>query len=404
MKWVLSALLGCVLAASSAAAAPSVTDREMKVFPPEFKDVKDPVTGAQLRFITTATSKDDNLYFHQRSWFSDGSVILFVSDRADGGIMGYIAATGELVAFEPELRNVCATAGGGKPCVFFLRKGGIVVEATLDIKPSADPAKKPSNVIAHERIICTLPAATGEFEISESCDNKTLAVGNTAWTHMKGAGIVLIDEDSGENRDLCAIDPDLHYGGHLQWSITDPHKLSFAAIKSRLWMVDTRDGKPVNIYHEWPGELVTHEAWWVNDTMLFCGGTHPMPTQDPSVKLLDPKTGVVRIVGAGAWWEGATAEQLAKVNWWHSDGSDDGRWVVADNWYGDIRLWEGTTTRPRPLTYGHRTYGKGDHPHVGFDRAGKQVIFTSMMLGDANVCIATIPQEWQDANPAPAAK
>jgi hypothetical protein len=391
-----------MVAASSAVAGPAATARELTVYAPEFKDMKDPATGADLRFITTDAGKDNNLYFHQRSWFSDGSVILFISDRPGGGVMGYLTETGEIIAFDPELGNVCTTAAVDHPALFMVRKGGVVVEITLDIRPSAAPDKERSKVTAHERVLCTLPAATGSFEINENCNGKTLAIGNTAWTHMKGPGIVLVNEKSGKIRDLCAIDPELQYGGHVQFSHTDPHKLSFAAVKSRLWVVDTREGKPVNVYHEWPGELVTHEEWWVDDQILFCGGTHPMPTQDPSVKVLNPRTGEVRIIGAGAWWEGATAPELAKVNWWHSDGSDDGRWVVADNWHGDIRLWEGTTTRPRPLTYGHRTYGKGDHPHVGFDRAGKQVIFTSHLLGDPNVCVATIPQEWQEANPGPA--
>ena len=43
------------------------------------------------------------------------------------------------------------------------------------------------------------------------------------------------------------------------------------------------------------------------------------------------------------------------------------------------------------------TYGHGTHPEVGWDRRGEQVIFASHMLGDVNVCVATIPKAWQDA-------
>ena len=76
-----------------------------------------------------------------------------------------------------------------------------------------------------------------------------------------------------------------------------------------------------------------------------------------------------------------------------------GRWVAADNWHGDIMLFEGKTSRPRLLTAGHRTYGKGEHPHVGWDRAGRQVVFTSHLLGSPDVCVATVPEAWQDALP-----
>jgi hypothetical protein len=34
---------------------------------------------------------------------------------------------------------------------------------------------------------------------------------------------------------------------------------------------------------------------------------------------------------------------------------------------------------------------------VGWDRQGKQVIFASHKLGNVDVCVATIPQAWQDA-------
>jgi hypothetical protein len=112
------------------------------------------------------------------------------------------------------------------------------------------------------------------------------------------------------------------------------------------------------------------------------------------------KTGTVRVVGTGAWWADGTPETISRYNWWHADGSDDGRWIVADNWHGDIMLFEGKTTRPRLLTGNHRTYGKGNHPHVGFDRAGKSVVFASHLLGDENVCVATIPEAWQRENPS----
>jgi len=62
-------------------------------------------------------------------------------------------------------------------------------------------------------------------------------------------------------------------------------------------------------------------------------------------------------------------------------------------------LFEGKTTRSHLLTAGHRTYGHGEHPHVGFDRASKQVVFTSEMLGNPDICVATIPQDLQDKNP-----
>jgi hypothetical protein len=61
----------------------------------------------------------------------------------------------------------------------------------------------------------------------------------------------------------------------------------------------------------------------------------------------------------------------------------------------DIR--EGKTTRPHLLTAGHRTYGQGEHPQVGWDRKGDKVVFGSHLLGNLNVCVATIHKARQDA-------
>lgn len=59
------------------------------------------------------------------------------------------------------------------------------------------------------------------------------------------------------------------------------------------------------------------------------------------------------------------------------------------------------TTRRYLLTAGHRTYGHGEHPHVGWDRQGERVVFTSNRLGNADVCVATIPREWQQRQTPP---
>src|SRR5690349_17936630 len=73
--------------------APSANSNEKKypleVLPPEHKRMADPKTGAELLFLTTAPEDDSNLYFHERSWLEDESVILFNSSRVKGGLMGY---------------------------------------------------------------------------------------------------------------------------------------------------------------------------------------------------------------------------------------------------------------------------------------------------------------------------
>jgi len=379
---------------------------DLKVFPPEHKKMTDPVSGAELTFLTTAPSKETTLYFHERSWLADGSVILFYSDRRDGGLMGYITQTGELIQLA---KLKCATAAALDNRIYGVRNDQ-VIEMSLTIAPPQSPNER-STVTATERVVCDLPKGLHTTALNASCDGMQLACGvdgkkskptvaaDGTTTPVK-SGVLVIGITDGKFRMLCEIPDTVGYEGHVQWSRTNPNLISLAGLTERLWIVDVRDGVMRNPYPQREKELVTHESWWVDDQLLFCGGMHPAPLEDSHVKVLNITTGQVRIIGEGCWWPGATRSELAKRNWWHASGSADGRWVVADNWHGDIMLFEGSTTRPHLLSSGHRTYGKGEHPHVGWDRVGKQVIFASEMLGDANICVATIPAALQQLNAA----
>jgi hypothetical protein len=388
-------LLVCITYAAHGQPASGPFD--LHVFPPEHKAVTDPQTGIELLFLTTNPASDRNLYFHEQSWLADSSMILFTSGRENGGAMAYLVATGELLRLTTPNGGLGAiTAAVSRNSVFGLR-GNTVVEMSLASVISSDVSAAPSEVTAEERVICTLCDVVAKTALNESCDGRYLSLGVEHTGATPGPGIIIIDVKSGAVQALCRLDGAAEFASHVQWSRTNPNLLSFAGSPQRLWAVDIRNGVPRCVYIQQEDELATHESWWVEDQILFCGGTHPKPTEDSHVKVLDIHSGQVRIVGAGSWWAGAVPHEVAKENWWHAAGSANGRWVVADNWHGDISLFEGHTTRERELTLGHRTYGKGTHPHVGWDRRGEQVIFASHTLGDENVCVATIPRAWQES-------
>lgn len=374
---------------------------ELRVLPAERVITTDPDTGAELTYLTTHPGRDVNFYFHEWSWLSDQSMILFYSDREQPGmLMGYLTATGELVCLTtPSGAIGSATAAVDRPSVYGVR-GREILELAIRVEPSPDPARTPSRVWGTERVVAAVPEGM-MGPLNPNSDGTLLAVGTTDKDTPKQVLIKTINTATGECRTACIISPEIEFAYHVQWNHKVPYLLSFAALGRRLNIVDIRDGQIRRPYVEWPGELVTHEHWWGEDQMLFCGGLHPKPTEDAHVKAVNIQTGQVRIIGAGSWWPDATPEQISKYNFWHCAGSNDERWVVADNWHGDITIFEAKTTRPHVLTKGHRTYGKGDHPHVGWDRRGEQVIFASYKLGDENVCIATIPKSLQEANPAP---
>ncbi|MGL6225492.1 MAG: hypothetical protein ACRC10_02570 [Thermoguttaceae bacterium] len=369
----------------------------LEVLPAQAKHRVDEVTGVSLLFLTDGTLASEALYFHERSFLCDNSVILFYAKSPFKGGMGYLTETGELVRLKSSdgVPLGQMTCGVNRPVIYAIAKNR-VLEISLEITVSDDPATQPSQVLAREREICQLPSSIGS--LNESCDGQYLAIGGTDPIEEGKTAVFIIDIQSGEVKRLCGMPKEATLGvSHLQWSITNPHLLSFANAPNRIWIVDRREGKPFAPYKQHSGELVTHEMWWKDDLLLFCGGTHPKPQEDGHVKTLNPHTGEVRIVGAGAWWSTATPLELAKYNFWHPCGSADGKWIVADNWHGDLTLFEGGTTRARLLTRGHRTYGEGTHPEPSWNPGGNQVIFSSHLLdGIVNTCVATVPADWAD--------
>ena len=375
---------------------------ELEVFPRQDMKHADAFTGVELTTLSVLLPAT-NLYFHQRSWLPDGSMIVFDSDR---GLMGYLCQTGELVVLEPGSQKFRdrPTVAATRNSVFAIR-GTDEIEFALDIDISADPGTVLSKVTATERVIARLSTFCphGCGKLNGSYDDTYLVTYNEPY-------ILTITVATGEVQRVCTIGPPIDWRSHVQSSRGPSNLLSFAGgpdwhtrgDPDRLWVVDPAEGVPRPVHHQIAGELVTHESWWVGDQILFCGAPPAVGFEDePSkremshVNVLDPRTGIVRILGAGNWWPEGTDAEVWKRNWWHCAGSDDGRWVVADTFHGDIVLFEGKTGRPRVLTTGHRTYGGGEHPHPSFDPTGSFVVFTSNRSGIGRVCVAKIPDEWR---------
>jgi hypothetical protein len=381
-----------------ARAATAANSFELTVMPPEHKRMVDPQTGAELLFLATGPGEDGSFYYEQRSWLADSSLILFHLGREKGGLTGYLTKTGELVRLTtPNGSFACVTAARDRKSFYGVQNGKLV-ELSLDIHITDQPGKVPSRVRGTERVICELGPVYRSVicALTESSDGKYLSVG--AGGGPEGAvHVLVVNVETGAIREVRRVlASDFH--GHIMFSLTNPNLLSYKGEKDTvLEVVDLRTNGTVYRQGFRPDvELATHHCWWVNDTITFCGGFHRGPNEDSDLKVINIYTGEIRIIGRGSWLPGATPSELAAYNWWHAAGHESGRWLAADNWHGDIGIFHGRTTRTYLLTKGHRTYGGGRHPEVGWDRKGEQVIFSSHMLGGVHVCVATIPRKWQD--------
>jgi hypothetical protein len=374
-----------------------------EILPSEQKIEIDPQSGAKIIFATTNPAKDWNLYFHDRGFLWDNQILLFNSQRFDRTeIMAYLVETGELVRL-----NSAKADPAGSPLasrkgdrLYVIRQGSIY---EWKLKISTQPK---TSVQITEKKLTDFPA--GMHQRSALAENSDATLLAFAYRNETENYVAVYDFAASAVRVVAKIDFKLD---HLQFHHHRPDILSFSRSyendsdvapkdpsvprHARFWFLNIHTGIPIPAFYQEPGELATHECWWVNDQITFVGGHHHEgDREDGHVKVLDLKTGEIRIIGAGAWWDEGTPFQLAQVNWWHASGSPDGKWVAADNWHGILALFNARTTEKKILTTGHRIYGGGLHLHAGWDLAGKMVEFTSNKLGNPDVCVGFIPENW----------
>jgi hypothetical protein len=324
-------------------------------------------------------------------------MMLFMSDRTGRReVHGYSADTGEILQLNQKNDGAAVTplASRQGDRIYIVRDNTILL---WSLNFTSGP---PTEVSITESKICDFPHGAVQFAgLNENCNADLLSFG---YILNNRHHIAVADIQSGETAVVAQLGYPVQ---HIQFSWDRPDLLSFARsygsdtapldseepAHARIWFVNVLTKTPVPAFYQQPGELVTHECWWRNDQITFVGGHRK---EEGHVKVLDIRSGEIRILGAGSWWQTGTNSELAMVNWWHAAGSPDGRWIAADNWHGIIALFNAKTTEMKILTQGHRTYGGGAHPHVGWDLSGGSVEFTSNKYGNPDVCIGIIPGDW----------
>lgn len=369
---------------------------EAEIYPAEHEIITDSTSGAKLIFVTTDSSKDANLYFDWNCWFEDLSMMTFRSMRTGKWeLFGYVPKTGELIRLNPRKDiNVSTQAFVDfKTHDIYVSRNNSIYQWNVQIYFS-DDSSKVEKVQMRERKITDAPKGSKFFSaLSQSANRKYLSA--TAHSQKPDKqSIVSVDINTGEIKNLLTWDNTTSFS-HVQFSKYNPYLLRFSYSPHRMWIIDTRNpGEAKKIHLQEEGELVTHEDWWINDQLTFCGGYR---VEESDLKVVDIHTQETRILGAGAWWKGGTPYELSQYNWWHASGSRDGKWVAADNWHGHIGIADARTSHMKLLTKNHRIYGGGEHPHVGWAPDSKSVEFTSHKRGNPDVCIAYLPlQKWEN--------
>lgn len=420
-----------------------------KRFPSERKEIKDPVTGARLVFLTSTQSGDSKIYQTHNQWTSDGEWLIFRSNRARNEALAVHEKTGEMVQVTEGGYTGMLNVARKSMKLYFMRypqrdtarrRNPIplqIVEVDLAKVFADSKAGKMQPAHVYQRICGTIPielegggdmALDGDeewayFRVGKNAAAKHLPAGTKPADNFgprnMGAGptgIAAMNVKTGEIKYVVSVPFQI---GHIQTNPWMPGEIVFCwetggKSPQRTWTV-MRDGSGLRpVYPEAEYEWVTHEAvigkdevavaimghrkiGGVDTTGTAVGGANPGqdPAWGPSGTREKP-TGLA-IVNLRTRESYIAGQTKSGSGLWHVSGSPDGRWAVGDDFKRDIYLIDRHSNEMILLSAGHKTTA-ADHPHPTMSEDGTKIQIQSAMLSadgkSMNICIIYLPDEW----------
>lgn len=412
-------------------------------FPSERKEVKDPVTGAELIFLTSNPEGDSKIYPTHPQWTSDGQWLVFRSNRVRGEAMAVHEKTGDLVQVTEGGYTGMLNIAQRSMKLYFMRHADqssgqgqdgnsnrslqlIETDLAKLFADSKEGNMKPAT--AYERICGTTPVemgAEGDMALDAGEEWVYFRVGREeAARHLPpdvevesnfgprnmGAGpggIARMNIKTGELKHVVSVPFQV---GHIQSNTWNPGEIVFSwetggKSPQRTWTV-MADGSGLRpLYPEAEYEWVTHEAVISKDEVAMAiMGHRDVDIQDEPAVQATTSQEVRNPENPGQesdWGPSGTREKptgLAIVNLrtrkmiiagqthsgsglWHVHGSPDGRWAVGDDFSRSLYLIDRNNREMIMLTTGHKQTA-ADHPHPTFNPDGTKIQIQSAMLSE----------------------
>jgi oligogalacturonide lyase len=429
-----------------------------KRFPSERKEVKDPVTGTKLVFLTSTPNGDSKIYQTHNQWTSDGQWLIFRSNRVRGEALAVHEQSGEIVQVTEGGYIGMLNIARRSMKLYFMRyrdkmervPGDTtrrrntsplqIIEVDLAKVFADSKAGKMRSADNYQRICGTIPPElegggdmaldgdeewayfrTGKEAAAKHLPKNTTPAGNYGPRNMGAGpnGIAAMNVLTGEIKFVVAVPFQI---GHIQTNPWVDGEIVFCwetggKSPQRTWTV-MKDGSGLRpLYPESENEWVTHEAVISKDEVAIAIMGHRKIAGTNNT--MEPATGVD---GANpgqdpAWGPSGTREKptgLAIVNLrtrevyiagqtksgsglWHVHGSSDGRWAVGDDFARNIYLVDRQTNEMLLLSTGHKRTA-ADHPHPTMSPDGTKIQIQSAMLSaddrSMNICIIPVPESW----------
>lgn len=407
-----------------------------KRLPSEKKVVKDPVTGAELTFLTSKPGvRDSKIYQTHTQWTSDGKWLIFHSNRLGREAIAVNEETGDMVQVtEGGYVGGYLIVARKTMKLYFMRsvpenKSMNLIEVDLGKLFEDSKSGKLKSESYYQKICGTIsPDYEPHGDMALDADEEWIYFRTgkeKAASHLppgtkieknfgpknKGAGpngIAKINVKTGAIEYIISVPFQI---GHIQANFWVPGEIIFCwetegKSPQRTWTVQS-DGSGLRpLYPEADYEWVTHEAVFSADEVAFAimgdkkatynADTHTFSDASewgpagirmkPSgLAVINLRTNEMQIAG-----------QAPKGgSFWHVAGSADGKWLAGDTFERNVYVINRENNRMTLLTAGHNRKAP-DHVHPSFSPDGTRIQIQSSFLSedgsDMHICIVRLPE------------
>lgn len=362
-------------------------------FPSEHLILTDEVTGVEITALTTSRHSNSKIYQTHPQWTADGGYIVFRSDRTGRGLAYAISMEDyEIVQVTTGDDGNNLHLGWEKNVAYHFRDGQLI---ELDLGSLLEDSEQGTvgEPSGYEQVIASLPGdlrPSGGVGLDANEERLFFA----ARLGKNLSAIYSIDFKSGELTKLVEVP---FRANHLQANPWVSGEIMYCwetggDAPQRIWYLTVDDDGNVEnrpLYKEEPDEWVTHEVFLGPDHVLFnvMGHLERLQKNPAGVFSLNIRTNEVKRHG-----------QTDGGGYWHSAGTKDLKWAVADTFDGSLYRLNLENRDAALLTSGHRPNSKGPftreaHSHHSISPDGKWVLFNSSMLTESDIMLVPLHPE-----------